>query len=478
MAGAAVGCLFAKAVLQAIMALVPMWTFPDEADVSVNTPVLLATIAVAMLTAILFGLAPALTAAKRDVNEILKAGGRGNSFRRGHLRNLLIMSEVALSLLLLTASGLLMRSFVRERQMETGIRSDHVLTTRLNLPAKQYNTTALQTRFLHELLQKLQAEPGVQSAAVGTGIPVVYSPFTSDFDISGITHSERWNAYMTACSASWFPTLGTRLLSGRLLTESDDNDRRQVVIVNQTMAAKYFHGRNLIGQHLRLAALKTAAEPIENPWFEIVGVISDVTNQGTRQDVLPEAYLPYTIEGVANYVLFVRTVGKSELLARDLTNLILTIDRNVIPQETWTLDYVLNLAQYSRPRFFAILLAVFASLGLALVSVGVYSVISYTVSQQRHEIGIRMALGATAVTIRKHIVAASLRFVYIGAAAGIVLTLFLSRVIASQVWGVAWYDPETLAGVLLLLTLVGFLAAYVPSVRASRVAPVICLRNE
>jgi ABC-type antimicrobial peptide transport system permease subunit len=142
------------------------------------------------------------------------------------------------------------------------------------------------------------------------------------------------------------------------------------------------------------------------------------------------------------------------------------------------MDRILDLSEYSRPRFFMILLAVFAIIGLTLVSVGVYSVISYTVSQQRHEIGIRMALGATAGIIRSHVVTASLRFVYMGAAAGIVLMFLLSRVIASQVWGVAWYDPVTLGGVLVLLTFVGFLAAYVPSVRASRVAPVVCLRDE
>ena len=478
LAGAAVGCLFAWAGLQGLMALVPMWTFPDEAVVAENMPVLLATIGVAMLTGILFGLAPALTASRRDVNETLKAGGRGNSgFRRGRLRNLLIVTEVALSLLLLTSSGLLMRSFVLQRQVDVGIRSGHLLTTRINLPARQYNSAASQLRFLRELLRQMEVRPGVASAAISTELPP-YSGLNTDFDIAGAAHSEHWNAHMAACSWQFFSTLGARLLAGRLLTEVDETGKRRVVVINRAMAAKYFGGRNPIGRHMQLTALKTAADPIANPWFEIVGVISDIKNEGTRKDVFPEVYLPYTIEGFGGYAVILRTVGKPEAMVPALTTAVLAIDRTVIPQYTWTMDFILDLTEYSRPRFFMILLAVFALIGLVLVSVGVYSVISYTVSQQRHEIGIRMALGATAGVIRSYVVRASLRFVYMGAAAGVVLTLLLSRILASQVWGVSWYDPVTLGVVLLLLTFVGFLAAYVPSVRASRVAPLICLRDD
>ncbi len=478
LAGAAVGCLFAWAGLRGLMALVPMWTFPDEAVVAENVPVLLATIAVAMLTGILFGLAPALTASRRDVNETLKAGNRGNSgFRRGRLRNLLIVSEVALSLLLLTSSGLLMRSFVLQRQVDIGIRSDHLLTTRINLPARQYNSTASQARFLRELLRQMEAHPGVISAGVATELPP-YSGLNTDFDIAGVTHSEHWTGHLAACSWRFLPTLGARLLAGRFLTESDENGKRHVVVINHVMASKYFGRRNPIGQHLQLTALKTAAEPIANPWFEIIGVVSDIKNEGTRKDVLPEAYLPYSVEGFGGYSIFLRTVGSPEALVPALTTAVLAMDRTVIPQMTWTMDRLLDLSEYSRPRFFMILLAVFAMVGLSLVSVGVYSVISYTVSQQRHEIGIRMALGATAAIIRSHVVGASLRFVFIGAVLGVLLTLLLSRVLASQIWGVSWYDPFTLGTVLLLLVVVGLAAAYLPSIRAARVDPAICLRNE
>jgi putative ABC transport system permease protein len=455
-----------------------MWTFPDEADITVNMPVLLATICIAMFTGMLFGLAPALSASRRDVNETLKAGARGNSgFRRGGLRNLLIVSEVALSLLLLTSSGLFMRSFLLQRQVDLGIRPDHLLVTRLNLPSGPYKSTEIQARFLRNILQKMETDPGVAAAGIATELPL-YGGLNTDFEIAGFTHSEHWNARMAGCSGQLFRTLGARLLAGRLLTERDENAKRRVAVINQAMAAKYFGSRNPIGQQLQLTALKTAAEPIINPWFEIVGVVSNIRNEGTRKDVSPEAYMPYTIEGFGAYALFLRTVREPESMVSALTTAVLTLDGTVIPQMTWSMDRLLELSEYSRPRFGMTLLAFFAGIGLVLVSVGVYSVISYTVSQQRHEIGIRMALGATAGAIRSHVITASLRFVYMGAAIGIVLTLLLSRVIASQVWGVAWYDPVTLGAVVLLLTCVGFLAAYVPSVRASRVDPAICLRSE
>ncbi len=478
LAGAGAGCLVAWAALRGLVVMIPMWTFPDEADITINMPVLLATIGIAVFTGVLFGLAPAVGASRQNVNETLKAGTRGNSgFRRGRLRNLLIVTEVALSLLLLTSAGLLMRSFLLQRQADLGMRSDHLLVTHLNLPPGPYKTTESQVRFLHQLLQKMEVDPGVAAAGIATEQPPYAGPNT-DVEIAGVTHSEHWDAHMAGCSSQLFRTLGVRLLAGRLLTERDENDKRQVVVINQAMAAKYLGGRNPIGQQVQLTALKTAVEPVPNPWFEIVGVVSNVRNEGTRKDVSPEAFMPYTIEGFGSYTFFLRTVREPESMVSPLTTTVLAMDGTVIPQMTWSMDRLLELSEYSRPRFGMMLLVVFAGIGLVLVSVGVYSVISYSVSQQRHEIGIRMALGASTGLIRSFVIKASLRFVYAGAAIGILLTLSLSRVIASQIWGVAWYDPLTLCAVLVLLTCVGFLASYVPSVRASRVDPAICLRSE
>ncbi len=478
-AGAAVGCLFASGCLRGLLALLPIWTFPDEADISVNAPVLLATIVIAVATGILFGLTPALTASRRDVNETLKAGTRGNSgFKGGRLRRLLIVGEIAIALVLLTTSGLLMRSFVKQRQAEIGIRTDHLLTSRLNLPAQQYTTTAAQVRFLRELLRQVESDKQVVSAAVSTELPP-YGALNTQFDVGGAVHNEHWNGHLAGCSWRLFPTLGARLISGRLLTQEDEAAKRQVVVINRTMATKYFGRRSPLGERLLLSALKTAPEPIANPWFEIVGVISDIRNEGIRETVTPEAYFPYSVTGFGGYVVFLRTLHTPEDMTSDLTAKVLALSgRIVIPQYTGSMEHFLDRSQYSQPRFFMILLAVIATVGLILASVGVYGVVSYSVTQQRRDIGIRMALGATASDIRSYVLTSTLRFVFYGAAAGILLTLVFSRLIASQIWGVPWYDPVTLGVVFVLLTGVGLLASCVPSIRASRVAPGECLRSE
>ncbi len=468
LAGTALGCVFAWAGLQGLLAILPIYTFPDEAVVSLNNEVLLATVGISVLTALLFGLAPALVAVRRDLNDPLKAGGRGNSgFRRGRLRNVLIVGEVALSLLLLTGSGLLMRSFFLQRQIDLGIRTDHLLVTGLNLPAKQYQTVDSQARFLRELLPRLERLPGVVSAAGALDSPL-HGGRATDFDAPGVTHPERWTGSLAPCSAQFFETLRVRLAAGRLLTADDENGKRKVAVINQTMAAKYFGRQDPIGRQLQIAALDNA--------FEIVGVVSDMKNDGARKPVLPEAFVPYTVAGFGGYIIFVRTVGNPAALSTALEGTVLALDRNVIPQETDTLDDFLEIGEYARPRFGLILLSVFASIGLVLVTVGVYSVISYTVAQQRLEIGIRMILGATARDVRSLVLTTVLRFIVMGVAAGVLLAVLAGRILASQIWGVSWYDPLTLGGVIVILTAAGLAAAYLPSSRAARVDPAISLR--
>jgi len=470
--GAALGCVFAWAGLQGLLAILPIYTFPDEAVVSLNNEVLLATVAIAIFAALLFGLAPAMLAARRDLNDPLKAASRGNTgFRRGRLRNALIVSEVALSLLLLTGSGLLMRSFFLARQINLGIRTDHLLTTGVSLPTQRYPTADAQARFLGELLPRLQNLPGVVSAAGALNSPPRGGRDT-EFDIAGVTHAQRWRGKMTPCSSQFFETLRLRTVAGRLLTPFDESGKRRVAVINQTLAGKYFGHQDPIGRLIQISALPAG------PGFEIVGVVSDTKNDRARHPVLPEAFVPYTLASFGGYNIFVRTAGNPAALTAALEGEILKMDRNVIPQGTFTLDYILEISEYARPRFGMILLSVFAGVGLVLVTVGVYSVISYTVAQQRHEIGIRMVLGATGADVRSLVLRSVLRLIFLGAGAGVLLTLLAGRVLASQIWGVTWYDPLTLCGVILVLMAAGLTAAYVPSVRATRVDPAISLRCE
>ena len=478
LAGAAAGCLFAWVELKGLIALLPQFTFPDEADIRMNTPVLLATLAAALLTSLLFGLAPALGAARRDLNEALKTTGRGNSgFRRGRLRNALIVSEVALSLVLLAGAGLLMRSFFVQRSVDLGFRPEKVLTAQIQLPPKQYKTPEQQTRFLRDLLPRLQSLPGVTAAAGGLTFPP-FGGINTDFDVAGKTHSDNWKGDMVLCSAQFFETIGTRLLGGRLLSEEDVAGSRKVAVVNQTLASKYFPGESPIGRQIKLVQLEKAPTPVLSPWFEIIGVVSDVKNNGVRQAVLPEAYVSYSFTSYGGFVLFVRSVGNPSALVKAMDDQIWAMDRNLVPEQTNTVQESLDQFEFSKPRFSLTLFAAFAGIGLILVTVGVYSVISYTVSQQSHEIGIRMALGATPGNVRGQVIMSGLRFILIGIAVGLALTMVVGRVLASEIWGISAHDPLTLAAVIALLTSIGVAACYLPSRRATRVDPLIALRYE
>ena len=475
--GAAFGCLFAWGGLVALTAALPKFTFPDEAVISLNTRVLIATVALTFITALIFGLAPALSSFTRNLSEPLKAGGRGNSgFRRGRLRNMLVIGEVALSLVLLTGAGLLMRSFILQREADLGIRPEKLLTTQIFL-GKKYHSAEQQARFARELMPVLSTFPGVISASAAVDFPP-FGGIDTEFEAAGVTHSEKWKGQMAFCDTNFFSTLGARLLRGRYLTTTDITAKRKVAVVNETLAKKFFAGQDPIGKQIELVDLAKAPEPVANPWFEIIGVASDIRNHGVRDAVLPEAYAPYTLSSFGGYIVFLRTVADPAALSRALDAAVLKMDKSVLPQQTGTLTEQLDQYQYAQPRFGLQIFSVFAGIGLVLVSVGVYSVVSYTVSQQNREIGIRMALGASRNDVRGFVIGGGMRFIAVGIIAGIVASLLLLRVLASQVYGVRTYDPLTLAAVATVLVVVGLLACYVPSVRATRVDPLVSLRYE
>ncbi|MGI9071713.1 MAG: ABC transporter permease [Bryobacteraceae bacterium] len=475
--GAATGCLFAWGGLKILIAALPKFTFPDEADIHLNLRVLAATVIVAIATALIFGLAPALGSFTRNLSEPLKAGGRGNSgFRRGRMRNVLIVSEVALSLVLLTGAGLMMRSFFLERQTDLGLRTERLLTTQVFL-GKKYKTADQQSRFLRELIARVQALPGVLSASGALDFPP-FGGFNTDFEAAGTTHSEKWTGQMAFCDSPFFATVGARLMKGRFLTEADIAGKRKVAIVNQTLATKFFPGQDPIGRRIKLSGLEQAPEPVSNPWFEIVGVSSDIKNHGVREDVVPEAYAPYTLSSYGGFIAYLRTAGNPKALTKALEGEVLAMDKSVLPQQTSTMDEALDTFEYAQPRFGLQLFSVFASVGLILVTVGVYSVVSYTVSQQHREIGIRMALGASAASVRGLVMMSGMRFIVIGVGIGLVAAFALTRLLKSQIYGVTAHDPLTLLAVVVILGLVGLSACYLPSRRATRVDPLVSLRYE
>ena len=477
LAGAAVGCLFAWGGLKALVAALPQFTFPDEAVISLNGRVLLATIAVCIFTALLFGLAPTLGSFTRNLSEPLKAGGRGNSgFRRGRVRNALIVCEVALSLVLLTGAGLTMRSFILERNADLGMRPEHLVVSDVAL-GKKYKTTEQQARFARELTARLQSHAGVVSASAALDFPP-FGGIDTDFEIAGKPHSDKWKGEMGFVDEQFFRTLGVRLLRGRFLNAADIASKRKVVVVNETLTRQYFQGEDPIGKRIKLLRLQQLPEPVADPWFEIVGISSDVKNHGVREATLPETYGPVTISGLGEYIVYIRAAGDPGPFVKILESEILTMDPTVHPQQTATLETALNENEYAKPRFGLQIFGVFAAIGLILVVVGVYSVVSYTVSQQNREIGIRMALGASTGNIQGWVIMGGMRVILAGVGAGLVTAFALLRLMRSQFAGVSTFDPLTLTGVVVLLALAGVGACLVPSLRATRVDPIVSLHYE
>jgi putative ABC transport system permease protein len=478
-AGMALGSLFSYLGLKALVLLIPDGLIPREADIRLNIPVLLFSLAAALLTAVIFGLVPALQTARRNMVEPLKDSGKGVSggFRRGWLRNALVVVEVALSLTLLVGAGLLMRSFVRLQTVDLGLNPDNILVARLPLPRGQYTTAADKQRFFQELLRRLHNLPGIGAATATSSLPP-YGGIGSEIEVLGKTSTERWDAMFQLCSEGYFPTLGLRLLRGRLLTDVEVNAARRVAVVNQTLVNKYFGQEDPLGQRIRVKFLETMpTAPVENAVFEIVGVTADAKNRGIQDPPGPEMFIPYTVTGAFERGILVRTIGEPERLLNDVRREIWAVDRGVALTMTGSLNSYLTQFSYAEPRFSLVLLGVFAGVGLILVAIGVYSVVSYTVSRQIHEIGIRLALGASRGAVLSMVALMGLRLMGIGLVVGILLSLAAARLIATQLWGISTYDPLTLSAVIGTMALVGLAACYFPARRATRVDPLIALRN-
>ena len=480
LAGAAVGCLFAHFGIKALVTAIPDGLIPREAVIQLNVPVLLFSLGVAISTAVVFGLAPALQTAKRNLVDALKDSGRGvtDSFRRGKLRSALVVVEVALSLVLLAGAGLLMRSFVKLQTVDLGLKPDNILVARLPLPRGQYETAAAKRQFFRQVLARLHALPGVLAAAETSSLPP-YGGIGSDIDIPGKTHSERWNAIFQLCSEGYLPTLGLRLVRGRLPDRGRSERGPQGRGRQSDSGEPLSRSEDAIGHRIKFNLLETLPDSrVENPVFEIVGVVADAKNQGIQEPPMPEVFVPYTVTGAFERGILVRTANDPATMLNSVRREIWAIDRNVALTLTGSLTDYLKQFSYAEPRFGLVVLGVFAAVGLALVGLGVYSVIAYTVSRQTHEIGIRMALGARRADVLSLVMRMGLRLIGLGLAAGMLVTLAVSRVLTSQLWGVSPHDPVTLCGVVAVVAIAGLCACYFPARRATRVDPMVALRHE
>jgi putative ABC transport system permease protein len=477
--GAAFGALLAWGGLKSLVALMPQEIIPAEASIRLNVTVLLFTLGVSMATALVFGLVPALQAARRDLNDPLRDSGKGVSggFRHGRLRDAVVVLEVALSLTLLVGAGLLMRSFVALREVHLGLQPDHVLSARLPLPQDRYKTGEQVTGFFRPLLLRLKAMPGILEATETSTLPP-YGGIPSDIEIPGKTHEEKWTALYQLCSEGYFPVLKLQFLTGRPFTEAEVNGVKKLAVVNQTFAHKYLGAENPIGQRVHLVHLETAPDPLHDSWFEIIGVVADAKNRGLQDPPDPEVWVPYTVTGSFARGILVRTAGEPLPMLNAVRQEIWATDRSVALTLTGTLEGYISQFSYAGPRFGFFLMGIFASIGLVLVTIGVYSVLAYTAARRTHEIGIRMALGAESGDVLKLVINMGLRLVILGVAIGLAFSLGVARFIATQLWGVSPYDPATLIVVPVLLLATGLIACWVPARRAARVDPLVALRYE
>jgi predicted permease len=477
--GAAVGTLLAWGGLKSLVALMPQNIIPAEAVIRLNTAVLAFTLGVAVLTALVFGLVPALKAARKDINDPLRDSGKGISggFRHGKLRDAVVVLEVGLSLTLLVAAGLLMRSFVALRDVKLGLQPDHIFVARLPLPVDRYKTAAQVTGFYRPLLQRLKALPGVVEATETSTLPP-YGGIPSDIEIPGKTHAEKWNALFQLCSEGYFAVVKIQFVDGRSFTEAEVNGARKLAVVNQTFVKKYLGNENPIGQQVRILRLTEFEDAVKEPIFEIIGLVADAKNRGLQDSPEPEIWVPYSVTGSAFRGILVRTANEPLAMMNAVEHEIWATDANVALTLTGTMEGYISQFSYAGPRFGFFLMTIFGAIGLALVTIGVYSVLAYTTARRTQEIGIRMALGAKSSDVQGMVIRMGLRLVGIGVGLGLIASLALGRVIATQLWGVSAYDPWTLVCVPVVLLITGMVACWLPARRAASVDPLVALRYE
>ena len=489
--GALVGTGFAYLGVKTIVTYIPDGSIPKETVIHLNTPVLLFSLGIAVATALIFGLVPALQAARKDLVEPLKDGGKGSGggFRRAKLRNSLVVFEVAVSLFLLALAGLLMRNFIKLATVDMGFEPAKLLIARLPLPRGQYETGPEKQRYFSQLIARLQALPGVAAVTTTASLPG-FGGVRSDIDISGKTHTETWSSFATLCSESYFQAMGLKLQRGRFLTETDVNSSRRVAVVSMEFVKRYFGTTDPIGQMVTFQvfgrppqgrnAPAATTPPPENLPFEIIGVVADIRNRGPQDPWEPEAYMPYAVTGNFDRAILMRTAGNPLALVNAMRKEIWAQDKSVAVTDIDSVEGYMKRFVYATPQFSLLVLGVFAVVGLILVALGIYSVVAYTVSRQTHELGIRMALGATASDVMNLVMRMGLGLVVLGGVIGLLFAVVIARVLTltNQLKNVSANDPLTLAFVFGVVTTAGFLACYFPARRATRVDPMVALRTE
>ncbi len=479
--GGALGLMLAWAAVHALAASIPdasHFTLPRYQELGIGAAVVLFTFAVCAVTGVLFGLAPALQFSRLDLQSTLKEGGHGASRKsRTPLRSLLVVGEVAVSLMLLAGAGLMVRSMARLGAIDSGFDPHHVMTMRLVLTGPAYSIPEKRDRMYRQALDRVAALPGVESAGAVNHLPLAGDLWTFSFTVEGRPAPSLANlpgAAFRVATPGYFQTMHIALLRGRDISERDDATASPVVIVNRTMAQRFWPGENAVGKRIRLGGPNS-----QSPWITVAGVVKDVEQQEWGASAGNEFYFPYlqNPEDIQKYqTLVVRTTGEPSAVTSAIQREVSALDRDCLLADAATMDQVVSRAVW-QPRSSTRLLSGFALLALLLAAIGIYGVISYGVSQRMQEIGIRMALGASPSKVLRTVLGEGALLATLGTALGLAGALLLTRYLQSLLYEVSATDPLILATSAGTLMLIALAAAFLPARRATRVDPVIALRD-
>jgi putative ABC transport system permease protein len=466
------GTLLALWGVDALVRISPL-QIPRLHSVHIDQSVLAFTVVATMVTGVLCGLFPAFQLSRANPGDALKDGERGGSGAHGgRTRQGLVVAEVALSLVLLVSAGLLLRSFAMLQRVSPGFVTERAVTMQILLPQTKYPNQTSFINFYRRLEQEMRGLPGVTASAVSTTLPMTGSDIGMGFKVEGrpVDPGVRTSAAFFGVSSDYFSTMGIRIARGRGFTERDDERAPSVIVINETMAEKYWPGEDPIGKRVTVSYNKT-------PPREIVGIAADVKLSELTDARKPQMYTPFVQTPWPFLATVVRTTAAPQSAAGSLRQALARLDPEQAAGEIRTLDeYVAR--SIATPRFTALLVGSFAALALLLAGFGLYGVMAYSVAQRRREIGIRMALGARAADVRSLVVGQALRMGAAGLAIGLAGAVLVARVLDSLLFGVTAGDPLTFAGVSAALLAVLLIAAYLPARRATRVDPIVALRAE
>jgi len=472
--GATLGLLLAFWGVRVLVGVTPD-NIPGIKDVTLDWRVFGFTLFTALVTGLVFGVVPALQVSRPDLNESLKDSGRGSTGSRHRLRDALVISEIGLAMILLIGAGLMIRSFVRLYQVHPGFDTNNVLTMQAHLPWSRYPKEEARIAFYKQVMQRIHDIPGVQSATWASAVPLTGSENVDALSIEGQPPAPSLDKMPLALEHSITPeymqTLRIPLLRGRDFTEHDDAKSPGVALVNEAFVKRYFPGEEPLSHRIKFGP------PGENSvWISIVGIVGDVRHSGLDQEAKAAVYLPALQRGHDDMALILRTSGDASIIERARKEL-WAVDGAVPVYNVLTMDQIAATSMAGR-RFNLILMTVFAVIALSLASVGIYGVMSYSVTQRTQEIGIRMSLGAQRKDVLAMVAGRGMVLTAIGLGIGALAAFFLTQLLRSLLFSTRATDPLTFAGIAGLLALVAFAANMIPARRATRIDPIIALRND